>query len=105
MADADTQLALDALLRAKDQTIAAKDQTIQALMELVNTQRAIPTAIPSGPAPADLLHFPPLEAVDTPGEDEVEEIMAQMNDPDLPEDTAERLMTQLQALNTRVERG
>lgn len=94
---------------AKDQTIAAQQQTIAALNEMVNLQRAIPAA----PAPAPTIYpptmpleeYPPLAPVEADPTD-IEEIAARLNDdPDLDPEVAERLLTQVQAFNTTVEKA
>ncbi len=89
---------------AKSETIRALELAVQTLTEMVNLQRAIPAgppaAYPSSPAPAA---YPPLAPVED--EPDLEEIADRLNnDPDLPEEVAERLLSQAQALNTRVER-
>ena len=81
---------------AKSETIRALELAVQTLTEMVNLQRAIPAAVPS---PA----YPPLKPVED--DPDLEEIADRLNnDPDLPEEIAEQLLSQAQALSTRVER-
>jgi hypothetical protein len=84
---------------AKSETIRALELAVQTLTEMVNLQRSI-GATPSPQAPTA---YPPLAPVDD-GPD-LEEIADRLNnDPDLPEEVAERLLSQAQALSTTVER-
>ncbi len=85
---------------AKSETIRALELAVQTLTEMVNLQRSIGATPSAQPAPAV---YPPLAPVDD--EPDLEEIADRLNnDPDLPEEVAERLLSQAQALNTRVER-
>jgi hypothetical protein len=92
---------------AKSETIRALELANQTLLEMVNLQRAIPRndILPDPPEKAVSRNYPALVPVESADEDDPEEIMARLNDPGLPEEDAEQLMAQLQALNTRVERA
>jgi hypothetical protein len=88
---------------AKSETIRALELAVQTLTEMVNLQRSI-GATPSPQAQSQTpAVYPPLAPVDD-GPD-LEEIADRLNnDPDLPEEVAERLLSQAQALSTTVER-
>jgi hypothetical protein len=85
---------------AKSETIRALELAVQTLTEMVNLQRSIGAT----PSPQSPTVYPPLAPVDD-GPD-LEEIADRLNnDPDLPEEVAEQLLSQAQALSTTVERA
>lgn len=98
-----------AVCAAKSETIRALEQTVAALTELVNLQRAVGAGgppvqeTPASPGPS---HSAGLSLIQGDDEPDIEETIARLNAGDLPEDEveAERLLSQVQAMSTRVER-
>lgn len=81
---------------AKSETIRALELAVQTLTEMVNLQRALPvgppSAYPSIPAPTG-------NRDEAEPEVDLEDIADRLNnDPDLDDETAERLLTQLQVV-------
>lgn len=92
--------------KEKERVITALELANQVLLEMVNLQRAIPAAAPQAvPQGPEIKEYPPLTPVDGTGDDDIDEALARLNDPGTSEEDAERLLSQLQAFNTRVERA